>query len=204
MPRLDRTKSVAIAHTFRRPRIAIVAADHPIRIEAVRELFREYAASLSFNLCFQGFEEELARLPGEYAFPSGMLLLGLVDNQSAGCVALHRLDRDLDVSADPDLCEMKRLFVRPDFRSCGLGHELVNAILNCAAAIGYRRMRLDTVPSEMGSAVHLYRKLGFVEIPAYRVNPVAGATYMELDLKDWQARCARAATRAQDRLENLR
>jgi putative acetyltransferase len=196
---------MASAETFRRRRTAIVAADHPIRIEAVRELFREYAASLSFNLSFQGFEEELARLPGEYASPFGMLLLGLVDNQSAGCVALHRLDRDMAeecgaVSATPDLCEMKRLFVRPDFRSCGLGRELVDAILKCAAAIGYHRMRLDTVPSEMGTAVHLYRKLGFVEIPAYRVNPIAGATYLELDLNDWQARSARAPTRLQNGL----
>jgi putative acetyltransferase len=95
---------------------------------------------------------------------------------------------------------MKRLFVRPDFRSCGLGRELVDAILKCAAAIGYHRMRLDTVPSEMGTAVHLYRKLGFVEIPAYRVNPIAGATYLELDLNDWQARSARAPTRLQNGL----
>jgi GNAT superfamily N-acetyltransferase len=192
---------VATAETFHGSRIAVVAADDPIRIEAVRELFREYAASLSFNLCFQGFEEELARLPGEYASPFGMLLLGLVDNRSAGCVALHRLGGDMarecvDVSGTPDLCEMKRLFVRSEFRSCGLGHELVDAILKCAAAIGYRRMRLDTVPSEMSTAVHLYRKLGFVEISPYRVNPVAGATYMELDLKDWQARSAGTGTRA--------
>jgi ribosomal protein S18 acetylase RimI-like enzyme len=195
-----------MAQTFRRRQIAVVAADDPIRIEAVRELFREYAASLSFNLCFQGFAEELARLPGEYASPSGMLLLGMVDNQSAGCVALHRLNGEEcgDVSASPDLCEMKRLFVRPDFRSCGLGHELVNAIVRGAVAIGYRRMRLDTLPSEMGRAVHLYHTLGFMEIPAYRVNPVAGATYMELDLKDWQTRSGRSATRALDPLENLR
>jgi GNAT superfamily N-acetyltransferase len=201
MPCLNQRESVATAETFHRSRIAVVVADDPIRIEAVRELFTEYAASLSFNLCFQGFEQELARLPGEYASPAGMLQLGLVDNQPAGCVALHRLSGDMereceDVSGSRDVCEMKRLFVRPEFRSCGLGYELVDAILKCAAAIGYRRMRLDTVPSEMGTAVHLYRKLGFVEISPYRVNPVAGATYMELNLKDWQARSAGTGTRA--------
>ena len=132
-----------------------------------------------------------------------MLLLGLVDNQPAGCVALHRLDRDMaeegtKLPSSPDLCEMKRLFVRSEFRSCGLGRQLVDAILKCAAAIGYRRMRLDTVPSEMGTAVHLYHKLDFIEIPAYRVNPIPGATYMELDLNDWQARSARISTRVQD------
>jgi putative acetyltransferase len=194
---------VATAQTFRKRRIAIVPAENPVRIDAARELFREYAASLSFNLCFQGFEEELSRLPGEYAPPSGMLLLGLVDNQPAACVALHRLDRDMaeegtKLPSSPDLCEMKRLFVRSEFRSCGLGRQLVDAILKCAAAIGYRRMRLDTVPSEMGTAVHLYHKLGFIEIPAYRVNPIPGATYMELDLNDWQARSARISTRVQD------
>src|SRR5437588_3728973 len=149
-------------------RVAIVPADNPVRIEAVRELFEEYAASLSFNLCFQSFEEELARLPGEYAPWSGMLLLGLVDDQPAGCVALHRLDGEMagdeDGLGSPNVCEMKRLFVRPQFRGCGLGQQLVDAVLKVASAIGYRRMRLDTIPNEMSTAVELYRKLGFVEI----------------------------------------
>jgi GNAT superfamily N-acetyltransferase len=172
-------------------RISIVAADNSVRLEAARALFKEYAASLSFNLCFQSFEEELALLPGEYAPPCGTLLLGLVSEQAAGCVALHRIDNrsavsGADRSTCGDVCEMKRLFVRPAFRGSGIGRELVNGILNSAVAIGYRRMRLDTVPSEMGTAVQLYRKLGFIEIPAYRVNPVPGAAYMELDLGKWQ------------------
>ena len=176
-------------------RIVIVPADNPVRIEAVRELFKEYAASLSFNLCFQSFEEELARLPGEYAPWPGMLLLGLVDDQSAGCVALHRLESEPagplgELYGGSDVCEMKRLYVRPEFRGCGLGRELIDAIISCAAAIGYRKMRLDTVPSEMGRAVEIYQKLGFVEIEPYRLNPIPGAKYMELDIKSWQAKTA--------------
>ena len=183
-------------------RIVIVPADNPVRIEAIRELFKEYAASLSFNLCFQGFEEELARLPGEYAPWSGMLLLGLVDDQAAGCVALHRLEGEMagqhgELFGGSDVCEMKRLYVRPEFRGCGLGRELVDSILNCAAAIGYRRMRLDTVPGEMGRAVEMYLKLGFVEIEPYRVNPILGAKYLELDITSWQANSAVRATHAQ-------
>ena len=176
----------------RKHRIAIVPADNPVRIEAVRQLFREYAASLSFNLCFQSFEEELARLPGEYAPVTGMLLLGLVDDQVAGCVAFHRLDGEMAAghaeSGDAKVCEMKRLYVRPQFRGCGIGRELVDSILNCAAAVGYLWIRLDTIPQEMGKAVEIYRKLGFREITPYRVNPVPGAKYMELDLNAWRAR----------------
>jgi len=176
---------------IRSHRVAVVPADNPIRIEAVRQLFKEYAASLSFNLCFQSFEEELARLPGEYAPTSGMLLLGLVDDQVAGCVAFHRLDGEMaaghDESGDSKVCEMKRLYVQPQFRGCGIGRELVDSILTCSVAVGYRWIRLDTIPTEMGKAVEIYRKLGFTEIRPYRVNPIAGAKYMELDLKAWQA-----------------
>lgn len=176
---------------IRRQRIAVVPADNSVRIEAVRQLFKEYAASLSFNLCFQSFEEELARLPGEYAPTSGMLLLGLVDDQVAGCVAFHRLDGEMaaghNESVDSKVCEMKRLYVRPQFRGFGIGRELVDSILTCAAAVGYRWIRLDTIPTEMGKAVEIYRKLGFREITPYRMNPIAGAKYMELDLKEWQA-----------------
>src|SRR5690349_10543171 len=150
------------AAPIRKHRIAIVPADNPVRIEAVRELFQEYAESLSFNLCFQSFEEELAGLPGEYAPWSGMLLLALVNDKPAGCVALHRFDGkdtsdDDEILAELDICEMKRLYVRPQFRGIGLGRKLVGAILKCAAAIGYHRMRLDTVPSEMANAVQMYR-----------------------------------------------
>ena len=182
----------AAAETIHRPRVAIVPADNPVRIEAVRELFQEYAESLSCNLCFQIFEQELAALPGEYAPWSGMLLLALVNDGAAGCVALHRFDGkdtsdDDEILAELDICEMKRLYVRPQFRGIGLGRELVDAILKCAAAIGYHRMRLDTVPSEMANAVQMYRRLGFAEIAPYRENPVPGAKYLELDIRAWQA-----------------
>jgi putative acetyltransferase len=188
------------AAPIRKQRIFIVPADNPVRIEAVRELFKEYAASLSFNLCFQSFEEELARLPGEYAPWSGMLLLGLVDDQVGGCVAFHRLEgemagADSELYGGLDACEMKRLYVRPEFRGCGLGRELIDSILKCAVAVGYRRIRLDTVPSEMGKAVEIYRKLGFREIAPYRTNPIPGAKYMELDLKHWRERLHTARSR---------
>ena len=174
----------------------IVPADNPVRIEAVRELFQEYATSLSFDLCFQGFEKELAELPGEYAPWTGMLLLGLVDDQPAGCVALRRIASEDagELHGNSDVCEMKRLYVRPEFRGCGLGRELVNAILASAAAIGYRKMRLDTVPSEMAKAVELYRQLGFKEIAPYRKNPVAGAKYMELNVLEWKERPSQSAS----------
>ena len=176
-----------------RTRISIVPADNDVRIEAVRELFREYAASLSFNLCFQNFEQELANLPGEYAPWPGVLLLGLVDDSAAGCIAMHRLEGDMagehgELFDGSDVCEMKRLYVRPQYRGCGLGAVLVQCVLECAASIGYRRMRLDTVPSEMGRAVEMYRKLGFVEIPPYRANPQPGAKYMELNVEEWKGR----------------
>ena len=174
-------------------RIDIVSADTSAQIEAIRELFQEYAAALSFNLCFQSFEEELARLPGEYAPPSGALLLGLVDNQPAGCVALHKLNGEMAGRA-ADICEMKRLYVRPEFRGAGLGRRLIDAILRSATAIGYSRMRLDTIPSEMGMAVKMYQQLGFVEIARYRPNPIPGAKYMELDLNIWRAQSAQVST----------
>jgi len=182
----------AAAEILHRPRIAIVPADNPLRIDTIRELFREYAESLSFNLCFQGFEQELAGLPGEYAPWSGMLLLALLNDEPAGCVALrkfgtHSASEDDEILAELEVCEMKRLYVRPQFRGIGVGRELVDAILKCAAAIGYRRMRLDTVPSEMGTAVEMYLRLGFVEIAPYRENPVPGAKYLELDIRAWQA-----------------
>ncbi|HJW98558.1 MAG TPA: GNAT family N-acetyltransferase [Terriglobales bacterium] len=182
---------------IRKRRITIVPADNPVRLEAVRQLFKEYAASLSFNLCFQSFEEELARLPGEYAPWSGMLLLGLADDRPAGCVALHRLEGEQagdhgELFGGSDVCEMKRLFVRPEYRGCGVGRELIDSILRSAVAIGYRRMRLDTIPTEMARAVGIYLSLGFVEIAPYRPNPIPGAKYMELDLKRSQAQWAAA------------
>jgi ribosomal protein S18 acetylase RimI-like enzyme len=150
----------------------------PAEIEATRTLFKEYGASLGFSLCFQSFDQELASLPGDYAPPRGRLLIAHWfegnDNHLAGCIALHPLD---DAT-----CEMKRLYVRPAFRGKRIGQKLAEAVVEEARKIGYRHMRLDTVPSVMSTAVDLYRDMGFREIPAYRVNPIPGAIYMELAL----------------------
>ena len=152
----------------------IVAADSAERIEHVRVLFLEYARSLGFSLCFQNFDQEVATLPGEYAPPGGRLLLALCGNEPAGCVALHAIENDI--------CEMKRLYLRPAFRGRGLGRMLAQRITGEARAIGYKRMRLDTVEPVMKDAVAMYRKLGFREISAYRANPMPGTLYMELEL----------------------
>jgi ribosomal protein S18 acetylase RimI-like enzyme len=149
-------------------------AESPAQIAQVRELFLEYAQSLGFSLCFQGFDRELAELPGEYAPPEGRLLIAHCDGQVAGCVALHKLKADI--------CEMKRLYLRSQFRGKGLGRSLAQRILSEARQIGYQHIRLDTVEPAMKAAVAMYRKLGFKEVAAYRSNPIAGALYMELKL----------------------
>lgn len=146
--------------------------ESPEHITQARELFLEYAQSLGFSLCFQNFDRELAGLPGDYVPPDGRLLIAEYDDQLAACVALHKLDADI--------CEMKRLYLRPQFRGKGLGRILANRIIADARQIGYRRMRLDTVEPVMKDAVAMYRKLGFKEIPAYRPNPNPGTLYMEL------------------------
>ncbi len=149
-------------------------AESHAQIAQTRELFLEYAESLGFSLCFQNFDQELAGLPGDYASPDGRLLLAEYDGQLAGCVALHKLE--------PEICEMKRLYLRARFRGKGLGRALAETIIAEARAIGYRRMRLDTVEPVMKDAVAMYRRLGFKEIPPYRANPIEGALYMELQL----------------------
>lgn len=146
----------------------------PAQIEQARELFLEYAQSLGFSLCFQSFDEELAGLPGDYAPPGGRLLLARYRDHLAGCVALHGLE--------PGICEMKRLYLRPQFRGRGLGRVLAETVIAEARLIGCRKMRLDTVEPVMPNAVAMYRRLGFKEIEAYRPNPIAGALYMELAL----------------------
>ena len=142
-------------------------------LEFVRTLFEEYAAELGVDLGFQGFAEEVATLPGAYAPPRGLLLLAWSADVPAGCAGLRPLG--------PDVCELKRLFVRPAYRGRGLARQLSTAALGEARARGYRRIRLDTLPG-MVEAQRLYRDLGFREIAPYRANPVPGAVFMELDL----------------------
>ena len=149
-------------------------AESPDQIAAIRELFLEYAKSLGFSLCFQSFDQELASLPGDYAPPYGQLLLATTNRDPAGCVALHKLTQEI--------CEMKRLYVRPQFRGKGLGLALAENIIAEARQLGYKKLRLDTVEPIMKKAVAMYRRLGFREISPYRQNPIEGALYMELQL----------------------
>jgi ribosomal protein S18 acetylase RimI-like enzyme len=183
--------------------LKIVSAEDEGTVERASALFREYAEALRIDLSFQDFEHEVATLPGDYAPPGGRLLLAALDETGAalmdaaaaserriypaapppcgsqppstyvGCVALRRID--------DETCEMKRLYVRPQYRGFGTGRKLAQAVIESAREIGYRNMRLDTLP-QMGQAQALYRACGFREIPPYRYNPVAGALYFELAL----------------------
>jgi len=160
-----------IANTHN-PGLRALQVQSPEEIASIRGLFLEYAQSLGFSLCFQSFDQELASLPGDYAPPEGRLLLAMRDGQSVGCVALHKLDSEV--------CEMKRLYVRPQFRGKGLGKELAERVIIEAREIGYKKLRLDTVEPVMRTAIAMYRQLGFREIAPYRANPIEGALYMEL------------------------
>jgi len=142
-------------------------------LEEVRDLFREYARSLPIDLAFQGFEEELRSMPGAYAPPLGSLLLGRWSGDAAGCVGVRPFEEGV--------CEMKRLYVRPDHRGHHLGRQLASAAVEEGRSLGYREMRLDTIPS-MRTAQELYRSLGFVEMEPYRPNPVPGARFLRRSL----------------------
>ena len=152
----------------------LIQAENEEHLQQIRELFTEYATTLNFDLCFQDFKRELEELPGEYMPPEGRLLLALYNGQVAGCIALRKLSEGI--------CEMKRLYVKPEFRRKGIGRALAVAIIQEAQKQGYEYMRLDTVPS-MKEAIALYRSLGFKRIPPYRYNPIEGAMFMELSLR---------------------
>ena len=165
------------------PGIRLVEPDTPALLDAARGIFREYAAGLGVDLCFQNFDAELAALPGEYAHPGGALLLAFVDGELAGCAAMRPLD-DVDYA---NACEMKRLYVRRAFRGFGLGRQLAQALLDRAVQGGYSNMLLDTL-DDMESARDLYESLGFEEIPPYYFNPIPGAHYLRADLSDGASR----------------
>lgn len=153
--------------------VTVTDADEAL-IEAARALFREYAGSLEINLAFQHFDHEMSRFPRGYLAPDGALCVARAGGSDLGCVAVRRLDEQL--------CEMKRLYVRFAARGAGLGRRLAEAAIEAAGQLGYRRMRLDTLPT-MGAARELYASLGFREIAPYYHNPVEGTRYMELDLR---------------------
>lgn len=151
----------------------VIREAQAVDIAQVRELFLEYQSTLGVDLCFQGFAEELASLPGNYARPAGRLLLASNAASVVGVVALRPI-----LGAD---CEMKRLYVRESGRGAGLGRRLTEALIKEAQLAGYRRVLLDTLPT-MIEAQALYRSIGFVEVPAYCHNPIAGTRYMALEL----------------------
>ncbi|CAN5403321.1 N-acetyltransferase [soil metagenome] len=154
--------------------IKIFQAETPKQIEETKKLFREYEKWLGLDICFQGFEAELANLPGKYAKPNGRLLVASVDGKIAGCLALRKLEEGI--------CEMKRLYLRDEFRGSGLGNKLIEKLIGEARLIGYQKMRLDTLPDKMNKAVRLYESHGFRQIPAYYHNPYGETLYLELDL----------------------
>ena len=163
--------------TALQPAINLLTPTTAEEFEALRAIFREYAAGLGVDLCFQQFDQELAGLPGEYAAPYGALLLALVEGEVAGCCAL----RSLEQADYPNAAEMKRLYVRKAFRGFGLGRQLAEAILDAARQAGYACVLLDTL-DDMEAARALYEDLGFEEIPPYYHNPIAGAHYLKANL----------------------
>ncbi|MCG3189876.1 MAG: hypothetical protein LKCHEGNO_02403 [Burkholderiaceae bacterium] len=170
-------RAAASASAAAAPRVMLLTPQSPEQFDATRAIFREYAAGLGVDLCFQNFEAELAALPGEYGAPRGALLLATVNGELAGCGACRSLP-DVDYA---NACEMKRLYVRPRFRGLGLGRLLAQALMDHAIGAGYSVMLLDTL-DDMEAARSLYEALGFEEIPPYYFNPIAGAHYLKAQL----------------------
>ena len=170
---------VASAGALPQPQAAVVEAQSAEDLARIATLFLEYRQRLGIDLGFQGFDAEVAALPGEYAPPDGILLLARVGEDPAGCAAFRPL-RDVDY---PNACEMKRLFVRPAFRRFGLGRWLTQDLMDRALKAGYSTMLLDTL-DDMEVARGLYQSLGFTEIPPYYFNPLPGAHYLKVDLTD--------------------
>ncbi len=162
---------------MKRPSIQISTPGSPNELDTLRGMLREYASSLQVDLRFQGFEEEVSNLPGDYAAPRGSLLMAWVDTQLAGCCGL----RPLDTVDYPNACEMKRLYVRPVWRNLGLGRRLAETTLDCARMAGYSCVLLDTLDG-METARGMYHELGFEEIPPYYFNPNEGAHYLKVNL----------------------
>ncbi len=154
-------------------KIEIIQAETVEQIERTRELFREYEAWFGLKLCFQNFDEEVANLPGKYALPEGRLFLAFADEKLAGCIALRKLE--------DGICEMKRLFVRDEFRGQKIGIALIEKLFVEAKNIGYQKIRLDTFPAKMDKAVSLYESYGFREIAPYYHNPYGETLFMELE-----------------------
>jgi putative acetyltransferase len=155
--------------------IQIVKANTETLVENAKELIREYAQSLEFDLGFQDFDREMENFPGQYALPRGCLYVALDENQPIGCVAVRDFGQGI--------CEMKRLYVKPNFRGQKVGKLLAEIVIKAAGDMGYDYMRLDTIPS-MKQANMLYNALGFKQIAPYRFNPIEGATFFELNLKE--------------------
>src|SRR5574343_111702 len=156
--------------------LRILSADDHAEIEHVRQFFRNYAAWLGVDLCFQNFAEEMASLPGAYTAPAGRLFFAEVDGKPAGCIGIR--------PSTESICEMKRLYVEPEMRGLGVGRELALAAIKTAKTLGYRKVMLDTLPA-MRIAVKLYRELGFTEAPAYYPSPLEGTMFLALDLENW-------------------
>jgi len=153
--------------------LKIIEAKSKEQIEIIRDMFKEYAEYLQIDLDFQNFNEELANLPGDYNSPFGSILLAYFNNNLAGCIALRKYTKKI--------CEIKRLYVKQDYRGLKIGRKLTQEIINRARIIGYKSIRLDTLPT-MKQAINLYLSLGFNEIKPYRYNPIEGARYFELKL----------------------